>query len=177
MSNQRKNFGLVEDQACPIRFLITDCPQPTNTADYLDFLKGHQVCTLFRLCEPSAYDPSTLIQGGIDVVDDCRFEDGKTPPADALQTYRQKLKDLLDAVHDDKNKITVALHCISGVGRAPVLAAVGILDYTKLSPDEVVDRIRKARRGAFNKLQLNWLLDEKYIIPKKSLFAKIFKRN
>ncbi|KAI9349454.1 protein-tyrosine phosphatase-like protein [Zopfochytrium polystomum] len=50
----------------------------------------------------------------------------------------------------------VAVHCVSGIGRAPVLVAAALVD-AGVDPLEAVERVRKARRGALNKKQLEWV--------------------
>ena len=47
---------------------------------------------------------------------------------------------------------TIAIHCVAGLGRAPLLVAIALIecgvDYLT-----AVETIRKERRGAINKLQ------------------------
>lgn len=53
-------------------------------------------------------------------------------------------------------KQTVAVHCAAGIGRAPVLAAVALVE-AGLEPMEAVGWIRALRRGAINATQLAFL--------------------
>ncbi|KAJ3410661.1 hypothetical protein HDV05_003517 [Chytridiales sp. JEL 0842] len=55
---------------------------------------------------------------------------------------------------------SIAIHCVSGIGRAPILVAVALVD-AGVDPVDAVEYIRKRRRGAFNKNQLAWILDSK----------------
>jgi protein tyrosine phosphatase type 4A len=53
-------------------------------------------------------------------------------------------------------KPTIAVHCVAGLGRAPVLVALALLEMG-VNPLDAIDFIRQRRRGAFNKLQIHYL--------------------
>ena len=48
----------------------------------------------------------------------------------------------------------VGVHCIAGLGRAPVLVAVALIELGGLSAADAVTHIREARHGCFNQDQL-----------------------
>merc|ERR1712127_237051 len=52
---------------------------------------------------------------------------------------------------------TIAVHCIAGLGRAPVLVAIALMEYCKCDAVFAVTLIRKSRRGAINRKQLTYL--------------------
>ena len=51
----------------------------------------------------------------------------------------------------------VAVHCVAGLGRAPLLVALGLMEIGKIGPVEAVQYIRAQRRGAINAHQLRFL--------------------
>ncbi|KAI9215799.1 protein-tyrosine phosphatase-like protein [Blastocladiella britannica] len=52
--------------------------------------------------------------------------------------------------------ITIAVHCVAGLGRAPVLIACALIE-AGMSPLDAIDYVRARRRGAFNTQQVKYL--------------------
>jgi len=52
---------------------------------------------------------------------------------------------------------TIAVHCVAGLGRAPVLVAIALIEFARMEPEDAASLIRKHRRGAINGIQLAWL--------------------
>ncbi|KAJ3033920.1 Protein tyrosine phosphatase type IVA 3 [Rhizophlyctis rosea] len=146
--------SLIKDPRSRIAFLLTDCPRPDGSipTSYAPILKEHNITYVLRLCDASQYDSQELASEGIEVID-WPFEDGSAPPDTIILSFRSFLASLPPSS-------TIAIHCVSGIGRAPVLATVGLID-SGIDPMEAVEIVRKHRRGALNKKQLAWLLDEK----------------
>ncbi|KAJ3097823.1 Protein tyrosine phosphatase prl-1 [Phlyctochytrium planicorne] len=171
--------SIIEHPNLQLRFLITDCPSDdTLTSDYLPLFQEQNVKVLIRLCDPAVYNPNPLIEAGIVVKDDLGFEDGSVPNQELVDTYRDFLAQV--SANATPSSAAVAVHCISGIGRAPILAAIALID-TGLERLDVVELIRSKRRGAFNKRQLDWILDEKSGLAakgkaKKKLFGGLFKK-
>ncbi|XP_077296482.1 protein-tyrosine phosphatase 4A family member PRL-1 [Arctopsyche grandis] len=145
-----------------MKFLITDRPSDHTINSYIKELKKHKVCTVVRVCEPS-YEVSPLLTEGIQVKD-LAYEDGTFPPTQVVEewfeTLRQKAQDQPDS--------SVAVHCVAGLGRAPVMVAIALMELG-LKYEEAVEMIRDKRRGAINAKQLQFL--EKYR-PKSRLKHK-----
>ncbi|KAH9511053.1 protein-tyrosine phosphatase 4A family member PRL-1 isoform X2 [Dermatophagoides farinae] len=69
------------------------------------------------------------------------------------------------AANIDSQLPCIAVHCVAGLGRAPVLVAIALIE-AGLKYIDAVEMIRAARRGAINAKQLDYLSEYK---PKKVL--------
>ena len=87
------------------------------------------------------------------------FSDGSAPPSEILNDWL----DLVNLHFFDKGKIKkdmnepIAVHCLSGLGRAPVLVAIALIE-AGLDPSHAIDLIRRNRQGALNQKQINFLM-------------------
>ena len=54
-------------------------------------------------------------------------------------------------------KATIAIHCVAGLGRAPVLVAIALIESGKYSALEAIEYVRSKRKGALNRRQLQYL--------------------
>lgn len=127
-------------------FLVMDAPTDETLPMYLKAAEGQNVGTWVRCCEESTYDETPLRTRGIDILD-LSFPDGEAPP----QTLIHKWLDL--CLNYDR---TIAVHCVAGLGRAPLLVAIALIE-SGCDAMEAVEIIRRRRRGAINRLQLQYL--------------------
>ena len=137
------NFG-------KMRFLITDRPSDNTIGHYLEELGRHGARAVVRVCEPT-YQTAPLQEHGIDVLD-WQFNDGSPPPPEVISKWLQLLKDSFRE-HPDK---CIAVHCVAGLGRAPVLVAIALIE-AGMKYEDAVELIRRERRGALNQKQLDFL--------------------
>ncbi|TDH67859.1 hypothetical protein CCR75_001946 [Bremia lactucae] len=148
-------------------FVIMDAPTDSNLHVYLKELKKHNVTDLVRACEVT-YSSESVKAAGIHV-HELEFPDGESPDPKILDQWL----DLVEICYKDnvcssnKNR-SIAVHCVAGLGRAPVLVAIALIEYG-LDPINAVEHIRKFRRGAINLRQLKYL--EKYQ-PRRGSKAK-----
>lgn len=187
-----------------MKFIIHDCPSDQNIQEYLREFQRYNVTDVVRVCEPS-YDAEHLKKEGIEV-HDWQYEDGGTPPAHVLRNWLQLVNtrfplepgsanasplkkpsmsetDILklhETSEEKESKMPViAIHCVAGLGRAPVLVAVALIERG-MAPLDAVEFVRRRRRGAFNSRQIQYLDSYKKIRPKsqiiKDAFAKVFTR-
>ncbi|XP_013773167.1 protein tyrosine phosphatase type IVA 2-like isoform X2 [Limulus polyphemus] len=99
-----------------------------------------------------------------DFLEDWQFEDGTPPPADIVDGWFN----LLRTRFRENPESCVAVHCVAGLGRAPVLVALALIELG-MKYEDAVELIRQKRRGAINSKQLTYL--KKYR-PKYSLKTK-----
>lgn len=105
------------------KFLLLDAPTQTTLPKYIDVFKKENVSDLIRICHrPSQnnntdneYDAQELEKNtGIKVSDDIRFEDGGVPSKEAIESWLSLVE------KTRQNQTTIGVHCIAGIGRAPV---------------------------------------------------------
>jgi len=139
------------------KFLIFDAPTDANLDMYLREFKKHNVTNLVRACEPS-YATDKLLAEGIQV-HELPFPDGGFPSDAVVSSW---VKVCRNAYKDDDGS-SVGVHCVAGLGRAPVLVALALMELG-LNYEEAITMIRDRRRGAINAKQLKYLKTYK---PKK----------
>ncbi|KAF8968871.1 Protein tyrosine phosphatase type IVA 1 [Entomortierella lignicola] len=136
-----------------LNFLILDCPSDATLPAYLPVLEEHNVTDLVRICEGSPYDSKPLVDAGIKVHDNMKFTDGTSPGKEVIANWL----DLNDQVFfNQTSDRCIAVHCVSGIGRAPVLVAVSLVEGG-MDPLDAIAYIRKVRRGALNRNQIAFL--------------------
>lgn len=75
----------------------------------------------------------------------------------------EKTKQAADTAKDEGLPVpTIAVHCVAGLGRAPVLVAIGLIEMG-MKPLDTIEFIRSKRRGAFNKPQIAYLVNSNLI--------------
>nr|XP_025840832.1 protein tyrosine phosphatase type IVA 3 [Vulpes vulpes] len=105
-----------------MRFLITHNPTNATLSTFIEDLKKYGATTVVRVCEVT-YDKAPLEKDGITVVD-WPFDDGAPPPGKVVEDWLSLLK----AKFCDDPGSCVAVHCVAGLGRAPVLVALALIE-------------------------------------------------
>lgn len=142
------------------RFLIFDAPNDDNLPVYINELKKFGVRHLVRACDPT-YSIDPLRNAGI-TVHDMPFPDGGAPTDGIVDQWLSLLK---ESMKKDA-KETVGVHCVAGLGRAPVLVAIALIEGG-MNPLEAIEFIRERRRGSINMKQLQYLKNYKSKSKKK----------
>lgn len=134
------------------RFLILDAPSPSSLPQYVRLLQKNSVHHLVRACGPT-YNAEVVEKNGIQV-HGWTFDDGAPPTQQVVDSWL----DLLQANADKNPAETIAVHCVAGLGRAPILVALALVEYGNMAPLDAVGYVRERRKGAINQVQLNWLM-------------------
>ncbi|NP_001388827.1 similar to protein tyrosine phosphatase 4a2 [Rattus norvegicus] len=133
-----------------MRFLITYNPTNETIHKFTEELKSYGVTTLVRVCD-ATYDKTLVENSGIRVLD-LPYSDGAPPPDELVDNWL----DLLKNKFREEPGCCVAVHCMAGLGRAPVLVALALIECG-MKNEDAVHLIRQKRRGAFNTKQLLFL--------------------
>uniref|UniRef100_A0A8I3WJD3 protein-tyrosine-phosphatase n=4 Tax=Euarchontoglires TaxID=314146 RepID=A0A8I3WJD3_CALJA len=88
-------------------------------------------------------------------IEDWPFDDGAPPSNQIVDDWLSLVK----IKFREEPGCCIAVHCVAGLGRAPVLVALALIEGG-MKYEDAVQFIRQKRRGAFNSKQLLYL--EKY---------------
>lgn len=133
-----------------LKFFIMDAPTNDNVDQYLMAMEGHDVSHWVCCCENASYDESKLTALGIKLVV-WSFPDGESPPKAIIDQW-------LELCFSSEKP--VAVHCVAGLGRPPLLVAIALIE-SGLDAMDAVELIRQKRRGAINRLQLRYVQEYK----------------
>eukprot|EP00747_Dinoflagellata_sp_TGD_P191670 gnl/TRDRNA2_/TRDRNA2_55382_c0_seq1.p1 gnl/TRDRNA2_/TRDRNA2_55382_c0~~gnl/TRDRNA2_/TRDRNA2_55382_c0_seq1.p1 ORF type:complete len:177 (-),score=34.55 gnl/TRDRNA2_/TRDRNA2_55382_c0_seq1:76-606(-) len=138
------------------KIIIMDAPNDSNSLQYVAELKEFGVTDVVRTCEPT-YSPDNFEKQGIQV-HEMMFPDGAPPPDETLAKWVDLIRERYKSNGKDGNGSgLVAVHCVAGLGRAPVMAAVAMIEMTAMDPMDAVLKIREKQKGAINARQLKFL--------------------
>lgn len=137
------------------RFFLCDAPNDANLDIYLQEFVKNGVKRVIRACAPS-YSTEKLAALGISV-HELPFPDGGSPSAEIVEQWLALCKETFDKKEPQDS---IGVHCVAGLGRAPVLVSIALLERG-LNFEETVELIRAKRRGAINQKQLKFLREYK----------------
>mmetsp|Transcript_9852 Transcript_9852/g.14425 ORF Transcript_9852/g.14425 Transcript_9852/m.14425 type:complete len:188 (-) Transcript_9852:117-680(-) len=165
-----------------LRFLITDKPTKANVPLCVDVFKKLGVTALVRVCHEEDYDTTPIQNAGITCYA-LAFDDGSPPPDGIIDSWldivqqvfsKKKKKNKGDGSKGggkkgSKDVPCIAIHCVAGLGRAPLMVTLALVNagitYTK-----AVEAIRAKRPGCINNRQLTFL--KRYKPSKKHKIGK-----
>lgn len=133
-----------------LKFVIMDAPTDDNLRTYIKELSEKAVRCVVRTCEPT-YSEEPLMAAKMKTID-LPFPDGQAPSDDVIAQW-------LEVVNDEncRQHRPVAVHCVAGLGRAPVLVAIALIELSGIEPIKAITLIRNIRRGAINQKQYQYL--------------------
>jgi len=141
----------------PMRFLIMDAPRQANLHLYIKEMRKHHVTDVVRVCEPT-YAGGELESAGI-CLHESEYKDGTSPSKELIMSWLQLVEKTFYSSGrsgSDPNSC-IAVHCVAGLGRAPVMVAIALIEFADMDPVEAVSFLRERRRGAINEKQLLYL--------------------
>lgn len=143
----------------PMQFLIMDTPRPNNLHLYIKEMRKHSITDVVRVCEQT-YHGAELEQAGI-LLHEMEYPDGQSPPAQLIDQWLQLVESRFyknkAPAEASSNAGGIAIHCVAGLGRAPVMIAIALIEFANMDAIDAVHLIRQHRRGAINEKQLLYL--------------------
>jgi protein tyrosine phosphatase type 4A len=150
------NGPVVGEGAPMLTFIILDAPTQSTLPSYVQYLIRHKVRHLVRVCEKT-YRTDVLEFAKINTVA-MTFDDGAKPPARVIDQWFGLLDDEISKCGPEQPFPTIAVHCLAGLGRAPFLVALAMIEYAGFTGVDAVQYIRERRPGAINDVQLKFLM-------------------
>lgn len=146
-----------------MRFVVMDSPSDVNVQRYVKAIQKYGTTDVVRACERH-YKSEALTDVGIKV-HDLEFKDGEAPPLKVVDQWLDLIVERFggfqpqyaNPVSESKRQETcIAVHCVAGLGRAPMLVAIALME-AGFDHVDAVQFIRRQRRGAFNEKQIRFL--------------------
>ena len=148
-------------EVSPMRFLIMDAPRQANLHLYIREMRKHHVVHVVRVCEPT-YVGGELESAGI-CLHEMEYKDGTSPSPELIRSWLELVDKTFYGGNNNAGATSsdpppcIAVHCVAGLGRAPVMVAIALIEFAGMDPVEAVSFLREKRRGAINEKQLLYL--------------------
>lgn len=144
-----------------LKFLIMDAPARDNASDYALQLCMIGVKHLVRTCEGN-YDERAFESQGIKMhvkpIQDLYFQDGTVPSRSKISVWLNLVKEtFIEKTSNANENQYIAVHCLAGLGRAPVLVGIALIEYG-MESHNAISLIRSNRPGALNSQQVRLLM-------------------
>jgi protein tyrosine phosphatase type 4A len=140
----------------PMHFLIMDAPRQGNLHLYIKEMRKNHVTDVVRVCEPTYRAGGELSSAGI-ALHEMEYKDGTSPSKELIMAWLQLVEKTFYGPTSASTEACIAVHCVAGLGRAPVMVAIALIEFANMDPVEAVSFIRARRRGAINEKQLLYL--------------------
>eukprot|EP01065_Artemidia_motanka_P025468 TRINITY_DN30461_c0_g1_i1.p1 TRINITY_DN30461_c0_g1~~TRINITY_DN30461_c0_g1_i1.p1 ORF type:complete len:202 (+),score=14.75 TRINITY_DN30461_c0_g1_i1:287-892(+) len=162
-----------------LRFLILKEPTPHTLSDYISTLQLYNVTHLVRVAHNTCCDEPLRASFTVRSGPGWSYDDGSAPPKDVILNWlelvdhvfglpsrsgpRRASSALLRTGTGDTppaqktDPPCIAVHCKGGLGRAPVLVAVALIERCGVGSLEAVEKIRLLRKDCFNQRQVEWV--------------------
>ncbi|KAG9070017.1 Protein tyrosine phosphatase type IVA 1 [Linnemannia hyalina] len=144
-----------------MRFLVSDAPADSNLPLYITV--NYHLSRSHR-----AFRITVIAEWKISIALDWPFGDGEGPPPHITRDWLHLVDSVFGKDEEHQPTESIAIHCVAGLGRAPLLVAIALIE-AGLTPEESIARVREKRRGALNTKQAKFIMDYRH---KKSLKSK-----
>jgi protein tyrosine phosphatase type 4A len=153
-----------------LNFVITSTPTDSNIGIYVSYIKNNNITNMVRACE-SAYDESSIQK--ICEIKPIVFNDGKFPSNEQVFEWIDYIYNVFYKC-DNQNKILI--HCVAGLGRAPLLVGIALIVCESMDPFQAIDLLRTTVKQCLNNKQINYLADTNWSVYRKK-FKRYSKKN
>jgi len=153
------NYNIVEYRG--MKFVISCTPSDGNIQRFIDLWKAEGVKNVVRVCESTTYSTAPCQAEGI-TVHEMGYKDGTNPTNELITEWLQLVNNVFPKKGQAPAEMgtAIAVHCVAGLGRAPVLVVIALIERG-MPNKNAVEYVRKERRGALNKSQLEFVFSYK----------------
>lgn len=123
--------------------------EPSNIDDYVSILTKNSINLVINLTDNN-YDLSRENKLKNANIDYLHF-----PLIDGHILSDDKIKNLLNFLNRYNS---IAIHCVAGLGRAPLVLGVCLILLYNYKPLDVIEKIRNKESKALNTIQINYLM-------------------
>ena len=168
MSDKKKKISHGIIVYSGMKFVVSGIPKKDHLEDYKKLWKKHNVKHVVRVCEET-YTQSDIDDGGF-VLHDLYSKDGDVPDDASIDAWISLVEEVYGDPKSRAKKVkkdgepaadaieeAIAVHCVAGLGRSPLLVAIALMEYGMGSAMKVVEFVRKNRPNALNAVQINFL--------------------
>ena len=125
--------------------------------------KSQHVIKVVRMCESTTY-PADKLPPELPIME-LMSKDGDVPVDEDINKWLALVTETYGTPAEAKKKPknedgdAIAVHCVAGLGRSPLLVAVALMEYGCEGGKalQVIEYVRARRRKALNKPQLDFL--------------------
>mmetsp|Transcript_14066 Transcript_14066/g.26334 ORF Transcript_14066/g.26334 Transcript_14066/m.26334 type:complete len:167 (-) Transcript_14066:1777-2277(-) len=135
-----------------LRFLLTDTPSRHNIEEYVEILKRSKAVLVVRACE-QLYDDEQFDIYNIKPIN--LYFRGNSPPSHIVKQWLKIVRGIFNERNVESNPC-IAVHCMSGLGRAPTLVAIALID-AGMECSAAVELIKRKRSGSLNENHIYYL--------------------
>lgn len=146
------------DKPMRINFIIMEEPTDDNIDEVIANFKRDRVKHLISLSENKLNNKDIFRKNDIKL-HYLPIESGKYPSDSNKDYWLKLLKSYQDSpsVKTRAGSISIAINCEAGLGRAPIMFAIALIEIYKLDVYNSIGLIRNSIPKAFNQYQLNKL--------------------
>jgi len=146
------NYNNVEHLG--MKFVISCSPSDDTITRFINLWKNEGVKNVVRVCGPNTYDPAPVKKEGI-TVHEMEFKDGSNPPPEMITRWLEIVNSVFPVKGTAAPEMgtAIAVHCVAGLGRAPMLVAIALIE--RGMPNlKAIEFVRSKRVKCLNTTQL-----------------------
>lgn len=164
---EKPEHAVIEGRGNSLRFVVHAAPRPDTVDAYVSLWRSLGVSDVVRACE-ATFPDDACTSAGIRL-HNLPSEDGDVPAQPTVDAWLALVRDVFRQKRKKKggpsteSSAAIAVFCVAGLGRSPLLVAVALLEFGGFSggAGPVIEHVRRRRPRALNLVQLRYLQNYK----------------